>query len=145
MGTYMGGTQWGMNMIDPKQMQVDLPTNVDDRDINSSGIYGRPLDDVPTDMTYYLLRVKLSISIREIVDAANISGRDPDDLPYDLVLLFDKKINESITDGVPEFYRSDPKGRLQHEEVDKRFPKLPLLRLMGEFCPQTKLTRLHRP
>jgi len=132
----MSGAQWGTCMIDPKYMQVELPTNVDDIDIDSSGIYGRPLDDVPTDVTYYLLRVKLSVSIREIVEAANNSGFNPDELPYDLVLLFDNKLNESI---------KDAKGGLQFKEFDKRFPKFPFLQLIREFCPHTKLTCLHRP
>ena len=145
MGTYMSGSQWGTYMIDPKHMQVELPTNVDDIDINSSGVYGRPLDSVPTDMTYCLIRAKLSISIREIVDSANNTGCSPDSLPYDVVLLFDKKINESIIDFARVTSRYDAKDHLQHKEVENQFHKLPLLSLMAEFCPQTKLIRLHRP
>ena len=132
-------------MIDPKHMQVELPTNVDDVDINSSGIYGRPLDDVFTDMTYHILRINLSISIREIVDASDYSGCNQDDLSYNLVLLFDKKINESIRDCAAVANRNDSKGRLQHNETDKRLSKLRFLQLTGEFCGRTKLTRLHGP
>ncbi|KAH8701587.1 hypothetical protein BGW36DRAFT_371149 [Talaromyces proteolyticus] len=145
MSGYMSGPRCGTYMIDPKHMQVELPTNVDDMDINPSGVYGRPFGDVPTDMTYYLLRIKLAVIIREIVDAANNCECHPDDLPYDLVLFFDKKINETIIDCLPMI---DPKNRkhdLRDEGSDKKFSNLPLLRLMGEFCPQTKLTRLHRP
>lgn len=133
-------------MIDPKHMQVDWPTNVDDRDINSSGIYGRPLDGgTPTDMTHYLFRVKLSIGIREIVDIKNDAGYNADDeLPYDLVLLFDKKINKSIKDFVPVISRSDSKGRPNHIESHKKSSRL-ALRLIEQFCPQTKITLLHRP
>jgi hypothetical protein len=127
-------------MIDPKHMHVELPANVNDIDINASGIYGRPLDDIPTDMTYCLYRTNLSVSIREIVDIANTNGYDADNLPYDLVLQFDKKINECIRNCVRVGYRSDPKSSLQHKDAQSSF-----MRMMGEFCPQTKLARLHRP
>ncbi|KIN00788.1 hypothetical protein OIDMADRAFT_104493 [Oidiodendron maius Zn] len=145
LGAYFAPASSRSHFNDPKHMQVELPTNVDDIDINSSGVYGRPLESVPTDMTYCLIRAKLSVSIREIVDSANNTGCSPDSLPYDVVLLFDKKINESIIDFARVTSRYDAKDHLEHKEVDNPFHKPPLLSLMAEFCPQTKLIRLHRP
>jgi hypothetical protein len=138
MGAYLTGI--GTYMIDPKHMHVELPTNVNDIDINTSGIYGRPLDDIPTDMTYCLYRTDLSVSIREMVDIANTTGYDADNLPYNLVLQFDKKINECIRNCVRVGHRNEPKSSLKHKGAQSSF-----MRLMGQFCPQTKLARLHRP
>jgi len=131
-------------MINPKHMQVDTPTNVNDADITSSGDYAKPFDDLPTDMTYYIMRVRISIIFREIVDAANDSGGSFEDIPYDLVLAFDRKLNDAMK-AVPFWFKLDPKSRARSKEIDKRFPKLPLQRLMGHFGAQTRFARLHRP
>jgi hypothetical protein len=93
----MDGARSGTYTIHPQQMHVDLPTNVDDPDINSIGDYAKPLD-IPTDMTFFIFRIKSSTVFRELVDDAWQSGVDLHALPYDMVLQYDKKFRNMLAD-----------------------------------------------
>lgn len=85
----MGGSQCGTYAISPNQMYCDWPANVDDTAIDLSGKYAQPLH-ILTDMTYFVIRIRFSITFRSIVDQAWESGSDLDDLPYEIVLECDK-------------------------------------------------------
>ncbi|THC87579.1 hypothetical protein EYZ11_012977 [Aspergillus tanneri] len=97
-------------------MAVDLPTNVDDTHINSSGNYAQPLETVPTDMTCYILRTSISVIFRGVDDAATDSSYIREELPYDLVLTFDKRLYGLINDAPACFQmcpRAEHKANLQ--------------------------------
>lgn len=131
----MSGPQCGTYMIHPRHMAVDLPTNVNDRDISSSRNYAQLLESTHTDMTYHILRIKTSIIFREIVDAAADCGCVQDELPYDLILTFDRKLNEILKEAPPQCIQIYTKSQLQNNSPDLR-----LRRLIGNA-----LNHLHRP
>lgn len=141
----MSGAQCGSYMISPKHFKVDKPTNVDDIKISSLGpeVYVERDKEVPTDISYFLMRVNISILFREIVDAAAEMGSF-DELPYDLVLTFDKRLSDSLVD-LPKYMHIDLKSRQENKDLDQKYPTLPFLRQMGHFGAQNRLTRLHRP
>ena len=94
----MSGSQCGTYSISPKQMTVDYPSNCDDSAINSRGDYAQPLDQ-QTEMAYFIYRCRGSTVFREIVDAAWDCGcAGVEELPFELVLDFDAKLNKILND-----------------------------------------------
>lgn len=116
----MSGTQYGTYSIHPKQMNVDLPTNVNDADIGNHGDYGEPMS-VPTDMSYAIYRHKLSVTIRQIIDSISEAGVELEDMPYDMVLDYDKKFQDFMRNN-PFYFQPDPQSRLKSESIDKKMP-----------------------
>ncbi|KAH7370091.1 hypothetical protein BKA65DRAFT_602631 [Rhexocercosporidium sp. MPI-PUGE-AT-0058] len=139
--SFMSGAQCGTYMVHPKQMNVDYPSNVDD-------------DAITPLMTYLHFRLRFSTVIREMVDTAWETGSDMDDLPYELVLEFDKKLNTIATD-FENSYTAVTKSvsncsRLGSPRADGKISDAKSMRLlrqrnMAQFGMHTRFARLHRP
>ncbi|KAK0106282.1 hypothetical protein ONS96_003922 [Cadophora gregata f. sp. sojae] len=154
MLSFMSGAQCGSYMIHPKQMNVDYPTNVDDDYITPLGpsSYAVP-SEKPTEMTFFLFRIRFATVFRELVDAAWDTGSDMDNLPYEIVLEFDKKLNDlsvdfekvysSVTQNMSNFAERDqgPGGKPE----DWKTSQLLRQRNMAMFGMHTRFSRLHRP
>ena len=148
----MSGSQCGTYAISPKQMTVEYPSNCNDSAINTRGDYALPLDQ-PTEMTYFIYRCKGSIVFREIVDAAWDCGcAGVEELPFELVLQFDAKLNRLVTEvegkyeklirNFPSYF--DPSVRVQGG-TNQKLVLLARQRQMAHFGAHTRLSRLHRP
>ncbi|CZR64385.1 uncharacterized protein PAC_14283 [Phialocephala subalpina] len=149
--SFMSGAQCGTYMIHPSQMNVDLPSNVDDTGITARGDYAQPLE-FATDMTYFIFRVKFSTVFRELVDQAWEAGSDMDELPFELVLDFDKKLNALLADFDKKFDIVKHNSPIYPPNDDKIGQKLArvgkqrsMARNMAHFGIHTRLSRLHRP
>lgn len=124
-------------------MAVDYPTNTNDSLISTQGNYALP-EDVFTNTTSLRLRILVSKTYREIVDLAWESGGALDELPYELVLAFDKTLNDLLRD-------LDSRLDLMTANVstwEDRERKLSLIarqRRMDNFSVHSRLSRLHRP
>lgn len=143
MLSFMSGPQCGTYMIHPKQMNVDYPANVDDAAIRTTNDYAQPLD-VATEMTYFIFRNKISEVFRDIVDTAADRGCELEDLPYDIVLEFDKRLHQLMNDA-PLFFKYDFRSKAVNDSIDQKMPFIAYQRSMGQFGLHTRLSRLHRP
>ncbi|KAK3356424.1 hypothetical protein B0T25DRAFT_474351 [Lasiosphaeria hispida] len=102
---YLASTDWLLGLmgkpldrtytVHPHHMKVELPRNLNDSDLPGPGDYlpsGLPLDTL-TDMTYFLLRIRLAELCRKVVDMLPLGAGDVDDLSYEQILnlnrLFD--------------------------------------------------------
>lgn len=124
-------------------MHVYLPSNADDAAISPDHCPDEPLS-VPTEMTYFLFRCRLSIIFHEFMDAAAEKGLGLDEVEYEQVLAFDRKINNFI-DSVPYFLKTNPESRQRCVELDQQRPYLIWQRLMAQFGASTRMSGLHRP
>jgi len=145
----MSGAQCGTYMIHPKQMNVDYPTNVDDNSITPDGNYAKPLC-IPTEMTYFIFRIRFSSIFREMVDAAWDAGSDMDELPYELVLDFDKRLNDLVVDFDKQYHIivNKPLGKSGDDTEALLGGKRAIIarqRNMALFGLHTRFARLHRP
>ncbi|KMP04012.1 LOW QUALITY PROTEIN: hypothetical protein CIRG_03704 [Coccidioides immitis RMSCC 2394] len=95
-------------------------------------------------MSYFLFRCRLSVIFRELIDEVTAQGIGIDEIDYDQVLNFDRKLNTFI-DTVPYFLKSDSENRQRCRELDKERPYLIWQRLMAQFGASTRISRLHRP
>ncbi|THV55382.1 hypothetical protein BGAL_0009g00320 [Botrytis galanthina] len=125
------------------QIKCDYPSNVNDVDIGPPGDYNQP-SCMETDMTYSTFRYQLSIICREIVDAMQNLGCEIHELPYEMVLNFDRKLICMVSE-IPPAFRIDAKSRAQNKYLDAKHPFLAVQRTAGHFGVQTRFTRLHRP
>ena len=145
---FISGIPTGTYMVHPKQMNVDLPANTDDIEIEENEKYGKPLE-VFTNSTSLLFQIEISIVYREIVDSTWESGCDIDELPYELVLQFDKKLNNSIYELGRKI--DAMRRKAQEDNVSDMLEKTRILELLARqrsannFSIHTRIARLHRP
>ncbi|KAH7395559.1 fungal-specific transcription factor domain-containing protein [Cadophora sp. MPI-SDFR-AT-0126] len=155
MLSFMSGAQCGTYMIHPKQMNVDYPTNVCDESITPMGPSSYAVAcKYPTEMTYFLFRLRFATVFREMVDVAWDTGSDIDDLPYEIVIEFDKKLNDlsayfeeaysTVMKNMPSFEWSETL-RADGKLVDSKSAQLIRQRNMAMFALHTRVARLHRP
>ncbi|KAM5456177.1 hypothetical protein MaudCBS49596_001198 [Microsporum audouinii] len=147
---FISGPQAGTYMVHPYQMHVDLPSNADDHEITPSSCPNKPLTE-PTEVTYLIFRCKLSMLLVEFMETANKEGLEFNEMDYDQVLAFDKKIGEFIAT-VPYFFQHEESEGGENSamernqaELDKERPYLKWQRVMAQFGAYTRLSRLHRP
>ena len=150
---FANGPHCGTYTIHPKQMNVDLPTNVDDEMIGLNGDYAQP-SDVPTGMTFFLERIKLAKAFCEIIDTTWNAECDMDNMPYNLILEFDQKINNTLSDFNKRFRAHLASNDLREEEENgnkildgnaSRKIRLLTQRNMGLLGIHARISRLHRP
>jgi hypothetical protein len=77
------------------------------------------------------------------MDSAAEQGIALDEMEYDAVLAFDRKINTFI-DSVPYFLKTTPESRQKCEQLDQQRPYLVWQRLMAQFGASTRMSGLHR-
>ncbi|KAK2865168.1 hypothetical protein FQN49_003841, partial [Arthroderma sp. PD_2] len=147
---FISGPQTGTYMVHPHQMNVNLPSNADDNEITPSSCPDRPLTE-PSEMTYFILRCKLGILFLEFMETANRDGTGIDEIEYDQVLAFDKKVS-TFLETLPYFLREETEGNNEcsieleksRRELDEERPYLKWQRVMAQFGACTRISRLHR-
>ena len=116
----MSGSHSGTYSISPKHMMVECPSNCDDSAIDSRGNYDLPLDQ-PTEMTYFIYRCRGSAVFREIVDAAWDCGcAGVEELPFELVLDFDAKINRILSEIDAKYEKAMSRFPIQFDPVAQK-------------------------
>lgn len=134
-------------------MNVDLPTNVDDEMIGLNGDYAQP-PDVPTGMTFCLERIKMAKVFCEMIDTSWNTECDMDNMPYDIILEFDQKMNSCLLDLSKNFSaclaNNDLRDGAENRSKDldgNKSRKILLLtqRNMGFIGLHARISRLHRP
>ena len=138
----MSGTQTESYIPHTPRIHVQLPSNTDDASIIPSYCPNEP-HSVPTEMTYFLLRCRVAIIFREFMDVASAQGLALDEVDYDTILAFDRKIN-AFVDEVPYFLKMTPESRRRCVQLDQQRPYLVWQRLMAQFGPATGMSGFHR-
>ncbi|PYI23030.1 hypothetical protein BO99DRAFT_352138 [Aspergillus violaceofuscus CBS 115571] len=139
------GPQEGSYLLHPKHMRVNLPSNVDDESLATSGPdCGLPLT-TPTSMSVFILRVQFAEICRQIVDAFSSIFLGENEMPeYDIVLDLDRRLH-NVLDSMPKFLRLDPEHVQQSREIIMERPYLAWQRIVGHLGIYTRICRLHRP
>lgn len=106
MASRYGGSGEGVYQAHPLHMSVNKPRNINDIDLTRQpDLPGRPLDE-PTDMSYFLQRIRLAEIARSIVDH-NLMAVTSSERPayYAHVMAMDFEIDQFIQT-LPDFFRS---------------------------------------
>ncbi|KAK3390688.1 hypothetical protein B0H63DRAFT_519900 [Podospora didyma] len=129
----MGGSQDRTYSVHPNHMIVDRPRNINDADLPHMIV--KP-DEIPTDMTYFILRCRLAELSRKIIDALPLSSSENiTDLSGNEILaiatLFEETlqsipscfvVGSPLPDGAPP--TADVQRRVMHMAIHARRARL---------------------
>lgn len=140
---FAGGPQDGTYTTNPNQMKVNYPINIDDESMSAaSEVPGLPLS-TPTLMSGFIQRLKLARICREIADAMPTSLLECEEPSYDLVLDFDRKLQDHLKN-LPTYFRLEPQSIKESEEICRQHPFVALHRIVINFSIHARICRLHR-
>lgn len=137
---FLSGPQEFTYSINPQHMNVNVPLNIEDGDVESGLEYPTT---TPTAMSYTIIRLRLSEICREIVDKTAPSYLRGEDVPYETILELDKKLNEGYS-ALPDFFRFDPSSRRKYAHLYRERPVLAWQRAFAQQGYQARICRLHR-
>ncbi|KAL3477281.1 hypothetical protein BJX99DRAFT_257537 [Aspergillus californicus] len=139
--SFLSGPQEWTYLVNPAFMQTNKPSNIDDTDIGK--IPTQP-PETPTQMSFFLERLKLAETCRAIVDTIgpdHLAGKEPD---YTQILLLDRKLRAAQSEA-PDFLRLDPSSKAKYTTLYKTRPSLAWQRCLLQQAWHSRLCRLHRP
>lgn len=141
---FIGGPHEGMYAIHPRHMKVDLPRNINREDLTTKDPgFQRSLSE-PTIMSYYLQRVRLAHTCREMCDAL-FKFSKPTEADYDLVRMLDSKLETQLQE-LPRFLRFDlPTKQLQEEYGDAYDRQTTMQAITVNLMLSTRRCKLHLP
>jgi hypothetical protein len=125
-------------------MALDMPANIPDEDLCTLENGGGSLPDiVPTTMSYFIFRLKLSIYCRDIVDYTSRERLEGVDVSYSKIMELDQKWHQ-YNKQLPEFFRLDNNSRRKYAQVYAKSPQIAWQRLLVQQGSHSRLCRLHR-
>ncbi|KAL4758932.1 Zn(II)2Cys6 transcription factor [Aspergillus foveolatus] len=144
-----GGPNEGVYLLQPRHMNVNYPSNIDDDIIPASGTqYGFPLS-IPTSMSAFLCRIRLAELCREVVDTMpSLLLESPDvssqEVDYNLVLDLDARF-QNFLNALPIFFKLDHRSIQQSLAICRERPYIAWQRTYLHLGINTRICRLHRP
>ncbi|CAG7921509.1 unnamed protein product [Penicillium olsonii] len=137
---FLSGPQEWTYSIQPQHMIVNEPLNLEDDEINKT--QGHPMS-TPTAMSYPLCRLKLAVMCRQIVDETSHYHLRGQEVPYEITLALDRKLQEILSE-IPTFFRFDQSSRRQHAQLYQDRPTFVWQRAMVQQGYHSRFCRLHR-
>ncbi|KAI1036165.1 hypothetical protein LB504_011604 [Fusarium proliferatum] len=142
--SFSGSSQEGIYTFVPRLMRVEQPRNVDDAALKISGdIPDLPIF-VPTDMTFFFLRLRTAEISREIIDEITPLTDDAPEEDYEVILQLDRKLQDFVK-GLPEFCKLDPESMQKSKEICESRPFIYWQRISLHLGIHARICRLHRP
>ncbi|KAF5556677.1 hypothetical protein FMEXI_1149 [Fusarium mexicanum] len=142
--SFSGSSQEGIYTFIPRLMRVKQPRNVDDAALTISGdIPDLPIS-VPTDMTFFFLRLRTAEISREIIDAIAPLADDAPEEDYRVILQLDGKLQDFV-DGLPVFCKVDPESMHKSKEICELRPFIYWQQISLHLGIHARICRLHRP
>lgn len=145
--SFVGGTQEGIYLIGTHNMNVKIPRNLNKKDLDTQGpAFSRPLSE-PTEMAYYLQRIKLATICREVADTLwhSIRFMDPADVDYTTVAILDAKFDAQLKE-LPRFMLLDIScSQLRADYEDLFTPSLDIQCILIHLMITSRCCQLHMP
>ncbi|KAF5610601.1 uncharacterized protein FSUBG_2862 [Fusarium subglutinans] len=142
--SFSGSSQEGIYTFIPRLMRVKQPRNVDDAELTISGDIPNLSISVPTDMTFFFLRLRTAEISREIIDAIAPLADDAPEEDYRVILQLDRKLQDFV-DGLPVFCKADPESMHKSKEICELRPFIYWQRISLHLGIHARICRLHRP
>ncbi|KAF4944822.1 hypothetical protein FGADI_12417 [Fusarium gaditjirri] len=142
--SFSGSSQEGIYTFIPRLMRVKQPRNIDAHELKMSGDTPNLPISVPTDMTFFFLRLRTAEISREIIDTITPLADDAPEDDYRVILQLDMKLQNFIKD-LPDFCRVDPESMHKSKEICERRPSIYGQRISLHLGIHARICRLHRP
>ncbi|BDD58909.1 hypothetical protein MAP00_004148 [Monascus purpureus] len=135
---FMGGPFDGTYTVQPRHMNVKYPRNLNDNDLNMcDSTFTYPIN-IPTQMSCFIQRIRLSEICRAIIDSRTPGLPDMEVIEYSQVLALDRLFEDTISE-LPPFLQLD--GPIPPEAPRH----LALQRSIIQLGLHSRRARLHRP
>ncbi|CAG8032551.1 unnamed protein product [Penicillium olsonii] len=144
LSSFSGGSHEGVYIFQPKHMNVNYPSNVDDELMVVEGVQQDFPLSVPTAMSGCIQRIRTAVLCREVVDAMPSILLDCQKPEYEVILALDKKFHDTIED-IPEFFKMDAESLRKNQGLCRERPYIAWQRISLHFSFHSRLCRLHRP
>ncbi|KAF9761690.1 hypothetical protein IL306_003747 [Fusarium sp. DS 682] len=99
---------------------------------------------IPTDMTFFFLRIKTAEISREIVDTIPPLATEAPEEDYNVILELDKKLQD-FANGLPDFCKIDPENIRASQAICLERPSIYWQRISLHLGIHARICRLHRP
>lgn len=145
--SFVGGPQEGTHSIGTHDMMVNIPRNLSPHDLDTQPPdFTRPLSE-PTEMAYYLQRIKLAATCRDVTETLwrLIRFTDPLEVDYHTVTVLDAKFDAQLRD-LPRFMHLDitcSQLRVEYGELSTQ--SLDVQRILVHLMLNTRRSQLHLP
>ncbi|KAJ5633208.1 transcriptional regulator family: Fungal Specific TF [Penicillium lividum] len=137
---FLSGPQELTYAINPKHMNVRLPLNIEDEDIETGT--AKPLS-TPTCMSYTIVRLELAQVCQEIVDGMAPAHFKDEEVPYERILELERKLHDAYA-RIPSFFRYDQTSRREFANLHRERPMLSWQRTWVQQGYHVRFCRLHR-
>ncbi|PLB49897.1 hypothetical protein P170DRAFT_445337 [Aspergillus steynii IBT 23096] len=139
-----GGPQEGTYLINPNQMRVNYPRNMDDEDLDRQEPgYSVPMLQ-PTAMSYSIFRLQLANLCRVTVDTLPSAFSSWIDISYDTIITLDQQFQHFLHD-LPFFLRLDEASRKQSRDIDRKYPQFVFQRYIICSTAHSRRFKLNQP
>ncbi|KKK14092.1 hypothetical protein P175DRAFT_0470906 [Aspergillus ochraceoroseus IBT 24754] len=138
---FLSGPQEWTYLINPEFMHVEKPSNLDDTAIGMTPV---PPDTAPTDMTFFLERLKLAEACRSVVDGVSSAQLQGTELDYPKLLELDHELQQAQSE-IPDVFRLDSTSRRRHSSLCAKRPTFAWQRSLLQQAYYSRFCRLHRP
>ncbi|KAJ5340479.1 hypothetical protein N7541_009603 [Penicillium brevicompactum] len=144
LSAFSGGPHEGVYIFQPKHMNVNYPSNIDDQLMMATGVQQDFPLSVPTAMSGCIQRIRTAALCREVVDALPSMLLDSQQPDYEVILALDKRFQDTI-EKIPDFFKMDEESIRNSQDICRERPYITWLRISLHFSFHTRLCRLHRP
>lgn len=140
----INGPQEGVYSINPKHMCVELPTNIDDNDLNDTTATKAKEMNEPTEMSYFIFRCMAGDYVRKIADAqpSMASGETKMDGKALIELEEDYR---GFKVHLPDYFKLEKMDDPKVQAIHKHKPQLSMQRFIINLGIYLSKIRLHRP
>lgn len=125
-------------------MCVRFPANIDDKDLTEHTVESDIPLSMPSDMSAFIQRAKISAVCREVVDALPSQFDDAAEPDYEVILQMDQKFRAYQAE-LPTYFQLDPESVEKSKDICRQRPLIALQRVGVNFSVHIRLCRLHRP
>ncbi|KAL2870561.1 Zn(II)2Cys6 transcription factor [Aspergillus lucknowensis] len=138
---FLSGPQEWTYLVNPRFMHTNRPANFDDSAVGSRA---QQSGTAPTEMTYFLERLRVSDGCRSIVDGISAEQLSGEEVDYAKILDLDRELHQAQSE-VPDFFRLDSACRKRFRALYQERPTLAWQRCILQQAYYSRLCRLHRP
>lgn len=143
LNSTISGPQEGMYFIHPNHINVRLPRDYLDDDINLNDENEPDSDTRPNGMTFFLARIRLAHLCREIADTIPVATRQLLEISYERIIALDKKLLGFIS-GLPFFFKLDAESRERSKPLEAIYPHIPIMRYSIMNAAHSRRCKLHQ-
>ncbi|KUJ10115.1 uncharacterized protein LY89DRAFT_597337 [Mollisia scopiformis] len=141
--SFISGPQEGMYFIHPNHINVRLPKNCADEDVDLSEDTIAINGPQPTSMSFFLERLRLANLCREMTDTVPLETSKLIQMPYEQIIALDQKLQDFLSN-LPFFFKFDSESRRRSKPFEAVYPKITVSRYCITSEAHSRRCKLHQ-